>query len=199
MTRVTAVAALTLCSILLLAGLATAADLAPVSAAEAEKRAAESRDALTEMLWVGMDPLWHEGKGDECVRLSREIIGIDPHFVEAYTGAAWLLWSAKRDEEATALYQQGLAANPDSPDLYFDFGFFLRDRKKYDQAIAMFRKANETGIIQAKRHMLPNTLEEAGHKREALAEWRALLKRFPGDPVAKMKAARLAQELKQQQ
>jgi hypothetical protein len=43
--------------------------------------------------------------------------------------------------------------------------------------------------------MLPNALERGGHKAEALAEWREILKRFPNDTIAKQHIARLEQEL----
>ncbi len=45
------------------------------------------------------------------------------------------------------------------------------------------------------QHMLPNTLEECGRAAEALAEWRAVAKRFPDDDVARMKIARLEHDL----
>jgi len=170
-------------------------ELAPIPAAVAEARVAEERDFLTDILWMGIDGYWHEGKWEDCLRLNKEIIALDPQFVEAYTSAAWLLWSEDRDKEAVAMYEQGIDANPDSPDLYFDFGFYYRNRKKLDQAIAMFRKAVDKGAPQTSQHLLPNTLEEAGRKQEALAEWKKLLQRFPTDGVAQMKIPRLEQEL----
>jgi tetratricopeptide (TPR) repeat protein len=171
-------------------------ELKPISAAVAEARVAEVRDAITEVLWIGIEGYWHEGQWEDCLRLNQEIIALDPQFVEAYTSAAWLLWSYDRDQEAVAMYQQGIAANPDSHELYFDFGFYYRNRKQLDKAVEMLRKAVELGIDRGKQHLLPNTLEEAGRKKEALAEWRKLLKRFPNDPVAKHKSERLERELK---
>lgn len=167
----------------------------PISAAAAEARIAAVRDAITEILWIGIDGYWHEGGWEDCLRLNKEIIALDPQFVEAYTSAAWLLWSSDRDEEAIAMYQRGLEANPDSHELYFDFGFYYRNRKKLDKAVALFRKAVEKGAPQTQQHMLPNTLAEAGRKKEALTEWRELLKRFPQDRVAKIKIEQLEKEL----
>ena len=171
-------------------------ELKPIPAAIAEARVAEVRDAITDILWFGIDGYWHEGQWEDCLRLNQEIIALDPHFVEAYTSAAWVLWSSDRDKEAVAMYQQGIAANPDSFDLYFEMGFYYRNRKQLDKAVEMLRKAVELGIDRGKQHLLPNTLEEAGRKQEALAEWKKLLKRFPDDPVAKHKIERLGRELK---
>jgi Tfp pilus assembly protein PilF len=170
-------------------------ELRPIPAAEAERRVAEVRDALTEVLWIGIDGYWHEGDWEACLRLNKEIVALDPQFVDAWTSAAWVLWSNDRDKEAVEVYKEGIEANPDSPDLYFDYGFFLRNRKRFDEAIPMFRKACEKGATKAQQHMFPNTLEEAGRKAEALKEWRKLLERFPEDAVAKGKIGRLEEEL----
>ena len=179
----------------LLRGVAWAEEFKPISAAQAEARVAEVRDAITEILWIGIDGYWHEGQTEDCLRLNKEIISLDPHFVDAYASAAWVLWSYDRDEEAVAMYRQGLADNPDSADLYFDFGFYYRNRKQFDKAIPLFRKAVERGVSQTEQHLLPDALEESGQKQEALEEWRKLLKRFPTDGVAKLKIERLEKEL----
>ncbi len=174
---------------------ACAEEFRPISAKEAERVVAEERDFLTDILWMGIDGYWHEGDGESCVRLCQEITVLDPQFVEAYTNAAYLRWNENRDAEAIALYEQGLAANPESPELYFDCGFFYRDRKNYPKAIEMLRLAVKYGAEQTQQHLLPNTLEESGDKAGALAEWRKLLQRFPGDRIAQRKIARLEKEL----
>jgi tetratricopeptide (TPR) repeat protein len=182
-----------------LAGAAPAEELKPISAAEAERRVTESRDSLTDMLWIGLDVYWHEGRWDDCLRLLRDIIVIDPHFVEAYTSAAWMLWSSDRDQEAIAVYEKGVKANPDDPDLYFEYGFYYRNRGQLGKAIDLLRKAAEKGATRGQRHLLPNTLQEAGRTQEALDEWRAVLKRFPKDPVAPRKITELEAELASKQ
>ena len=191
-----AILALLACWAGLLGGTVWAAEeLKPIPAAEAEKRVAVERDALTELLWVGIDGYWHAGQIEDCVRLNKEIYGIDPQFVEAYTSAAWVLYSNDRDAEAVAVYKEGLAANPKSADLYFEFGFFYRYRKQFDKAIPLLRKAVALGVDKTSQHLLPETLYEAGHKQEALAEWRLFQKRFPEDPIAKRHIAALEKEL----
>ncbi len=189
------VALLVGCAVALLAPLARAETLKPISAKEAEKVITEERDYLTDILWIGIDGYWHEGDWNSSLRLCKEIVQIDPHFVEAYTNGAYLLWNQNRDKEAIAMYEQGIAANPESPDLYFDFGFFYRDRKNYDKAIRFFRQAVKYGAPATQQHMLAATLEEAGKKQEALEEWRNILKRFPDDGVAPRKIERLEKEL----
>ena len=48
------------------------------------------------------------------------------------------------------------------------------------------------------QHMLPNALYRAGRKEEALAEWRAILARFPEDAVALRRVEALEKELAQE-
>ena len=121
---------------------------------------------------------------------------IAPHFIEAYTGAAWMLWSMDRDEEAIELYREGVAANPKRHEVYHDFGMYYWHREKWDEAAAQFRKSTENDAPQYLQHMFPNSLERAGRKQEALQEWRALLERFPDDPIAVKHIDLLEKELK---
>jgi len=173
----------------------TSTELAPIPAAAAEQRIAQARDVVTDTLWLKTEEHWHNGEWEEAIRICRQIVQIDPHFVDAYTGAAWMLWSMDRDEDAIALYRQGVAANPKRYEIHQDFGMYYWHREKWDEAIEQFRKSAANGAPQYLQHMLPNSLERAGRKREALQEWRALLARFPDDPIAVQHIEALEKEL----
>jgi tetratricopeptide (TPR) repeat protein len=192
------VAVILCCGALAWAGARPKEELKPIAAAEAERRTNETRDAVIDLLAEGIDAHWHVGEWEACLRLLRQSIELDAHFVDAYTDLAWTLSNLNRDAEAVAVYQEGIEQNPDAADIYQQFGLFYHRRHKYNEAVEQFRKAIEKGAPRAWQHMLPSTLELAGRKREALAEWRALLKRFPGDEVAKRRLARLEEELKQE-
>ncbi len=169
--------------------------LKPISAAEAERRVGETRDALTDLLWMGIEPYWHKGDFDNCLRLTRQTVEVDPHFVEAGTSLAWLLWSVGRDDEAIAAYEKCIAANPKSWKAHHEFGLFYMARNKYLKAAEQFRAAKDLGAPIPHIHMLPNALEKAGRLDEALDEWHDILRRFPDDAVAKRRAERLEREL----
>jgi tetratricopeptide (TPR) repeat protein len=160
-------------------------EMKPIPAAEAERRVGESRDFVADLLWEHTEVYWHTGRWDEVIKLCRRIIAVEPHFLEAYNGAAWMLWSMDRDEEAIELYRAGIAANPDQYEIHHEFGMYYRYRQKWDEAVEQFRKSVERGAPGYFQHTLPGTLERGGKKREALAEWRALLERLPDDPIAK--------------
>ena len=177
------------------AGEQPAAEATPIPAAEAEQKVAESRDFIVDLLWLGTDQYFHAGEWDECIRVARQVIEIDPHYIDAYTGPAYLLWSSDRDEEAIEFFRAGIEANPERYEIYHEFGMYYWHRQMWDEAIAQSRKAAEREAPRAVQHMLPNALERAGRKQEALAEWRALLERFPGDPIARRHISALEQEL----
>ncbi len=150
----------------------------PIPAVEAERRVGETRDALTDLLWMGIEPYWHRGDMDACLRLLRQTVEVDPHFVEAGTSLAWMLWSYGRDAEAIAAYENCIAANP-----------------KSWKAAEQFRAARDLDAPIPHLHMLPSALEKAGLAEEALREWKDILRRFPDDEVAKRRAQRLEESL----
>jgi tetratricopeptide (TPR) repeat protein len=195
MTRVAAFILVVLCAAALWGAERRREELKAISAAEAERRISETRDFLTDLLWENTEQYWHEGQWEECIRLCRQIVELDPQFIEAYTGAAFLLYSLDRDEEAVELYEAGVKANPDRYDVYQDFGLYYMYRKKWLEAAEQFRKAAERDAPQHFQHMLPRMLERAGKEQEALDEWRALLKRFPGDVTATHRIEALEKEL----
>jgi tetratricopeptide (TPR) repeat protein len=167
----------------------------PISAADAEERVAEARDFLTDMLWANTEQHWHEGRWEDCIRLCRQIVEVDPRFVEAYNGAAWMLWNLDRDEEALEMYHAGIAANDERYEIYHDFGMYYFIHDKWNLAAEQFRKSVECGAPMYYQHMLPNALERGGRRHEALSEWRELLKRFPEDPIAGKHIEALTREL----
>jgi tetratricopeptide (TPR) repeat protein len=110
------------------------------------------------------------------------------------TGAAYLLYSMDKDEDAIELFRAGMAANPRNYDLPHEFGMYYYHRHKWELAAEQFEKAVALGAPAVMQHMLPNALERAGRLEEALQRWREILKRYPGDPIAKRHIERLTQE-----
>ena len=191
--------------LLLASGAALAANQAageqpkPISAREAEQVVTESRDFLTDMLWMKTEDYWHGGRWDHTIRLCRQIVQVDSHFVEAYTSAAFLLYSTDKDEEAIDLFRAGMAANPRNYDLPHEFGMYYCFRHKWDLAVEQFEKSVALGAPRVMQHMLPVALERADRLDEALQRWQEILKRWPDDPIAKGHIDRLKMETKRKQ
>ena len=169
--------------------------LKPIPAAEAAKRADETRDFVLDLIAGQIDTFWHAGKWAECVRLLYQRIELDRHDTDACTDLGWVLANMNRDAEAVAVFRAGIADNPKNFDIHHHFGLFYHRRHRYDEAIEQFRIAAKNGAPKGWQHMLPGTLEQAGRKQEALDEWRELLRRFPGDPVAKQHVQKLEGEM----
>src|SRR5438874_1961402 len=91
-------------------------------------------DDIVDRLWTRGDWYWHEGRYEERVALDRLVIRMEPRFAEAYGTAGWLLESLGRDQEALALYRQGVTAVPDRWETYQDLGMFLYQHKEYAAA-----------------------------------------------------------------
>lgn len=185
------------------AGLAAVAglgqgELQPVPAAQADRRVAETRDWVVDVLWEYTDTFWHVGNYEECIRLCRQCVELDPNFVEAYTSGAWLLSNLNRDVEAVEMYHEGMSNNPDSPDLWQQLGLLYHRRHKYAEAVEQFREAAKRGAPPAWQRMVPGTLERMGNLEEARQEWREFLKRFPDDPVGKRRLEALERELQKE-
>jgi Flp pilus assembly protein TadD len=185
---------LLLCCALTWAGTAKE-ELRPIPAAEAEKRTNDTRDFVMDLMAGQIDKLWHGGKWEDCIRLTRQTIELDPHDTEAWTDLGWVLANMNRDAEAIEAYRAGIRANPGNFDIYQQFGLLYDRRHKYNEAVEQFRKAAANGAPRAWQHMVPRTLEKAGRKQEALDEWRALLKRFPNEQAAQKEIKRLEGEL----
>src|SRR4051794_34863896 len=65
-----------------------------------------------------VDEHWHEGEYNHIINIYRVVAAARPNMMDAYTNSGWLLWSMDRDDEAVALYEQGLKANPESYHMY---------------------------------------------------------------------------------
>jgi tetratricopeptide (TPR) repeat protein len=158
-----------------------------LGAAEAEKVIAETSDFLVDLYWSKFDWYWHQGNYDKLIELGYLVIELDPHFVEPYTGAAWLLWSQKRHEEAEALYREGMRENPKDPDLPLEMGalYYHGYRRRPDLAVPLLRRAVANGGGINAQRALAHALRATGRFREEAAVWEQLLAKHPEDERAR--------------
>lgn len=118
-------------------------------------RIANLRIVVADFIYDYADRMWHEGRHEAMVPYLKWAARIDSHSVEYWQNVAWhlafnLSEEAGKDgmaaqnfiEEALALLDEGIHANPDRYELYFYKGiiYYLR-LKDYAEALKWFTLA----------------------------------------------------------
>src|SRR5579871_3001751 len=98
------------------------------------------REAAAGLLWVRCDEFFHSGDYDAILPLVRIITLLDPHAENVYVTGAWHLSYNFTDANersdrryiapAMALLDEGIANNPDIPDIKFEKGWEEYDKVK---------------------------------------------------------------------
>lgn len=144
----------------------------------------EILDDVVDRVWDRADWYWHEGRYEERVALDRLVIRMEPGFIEPYGTAGWLLESLGRDQEALAIYRQGVATVPERWETHQDLAMFYYQHKQYPEAAAQFRlaaeKPNAPGYVWK---MLAHAYERAGDLERAVAAWEGAARVAPNDPA----------------
>jgi len=113
--------------------------------------AGQFRVVFANLLWIKVDQYHHEyikqhadwAQDTDLLPMLRMITWLDPHFVQAYQVAGFML-SARlhRYEHARQLLEEGIRHNPKSFELYEEMGMaILRARKDYREAYAYLTRA----------------------------------------------------------
>ena len=141
------------------------------------------------------DELFHEGDYLGAVRCNRQLIAMDPTYIDGYTNAAWLLWSLGRGMAAFALLERGRERNPKAYELHFDLGFYHYQGKRYSMAAKEFARAADCDCPQHPRRMLAHALERKGDLPGALQVWEELHKKHPEEAIVERHRQRLTKLL----
>jgi tetratricopeptide (TPR) repeat protein len=164
-----------------------------------EDQVEDARDFFFNLLSSKIDDYWHRGDYDNAVRLLRAQIEMDPNWVEAYSSAAWLLWSKKQFGAAKKLYQEGIAKNPEDYHLYFELGrMYVRTaqpgslykktpaeaRRLYQQALTPLSQATKYGAPPEVHRLLAHIYHKLGRYREERKVLEQVLQNNPTDAVA---------------
>ena len=108
------------------------------------------REAVAGMLWVRTDEFFHNGDYAAIMPLIRVITWLDPHQIDVYETGAWHMdynftdFQERSDRRyipfSLALISEGIANNPDEPDLYSDKAFvhYFRKIGDYTQSASVF-------------------------------------------------------------
>jgi len=155
------------------------------------------RDQAVDILWLMSDRYFHIGDYESAVRMHYGSIALDPHFVEAYSVAAWLLDSMDRTQEALLLLENGFKINKSSYQIPFDIGFILTRHKKFEEAVKWYEIASALPAPFWVKHALAKAYERVGRLEDALRVWRERLNEAPEDAVVKRNYERLKKMLEE--
>ncbi len=182
------------------------------------------REAVAGMLWVRCDEFFHNGDYEAIMPLIRVITWLDPHQIDVYETGAWHMDynftdSSERSDRryipfSLSLLGEGIANNPDEPDLYSDMGFvhYFRKIEDFPKAAQWFEKG--WAVVRAKNlsdandptqfdeadkgvmtvgHGLAHAYEFSGNIPAALDQWNKclalhddLIKQKSGDASERM-------------
>ncbi len=177
------------------------------------------REAAAGLLWVRCDEFFHSGDYDAILPLVRLITYLDPHAENVYVTGAWHLSynftdSSERSDRryiipAMTFLREGVANNPNIPDIKFELGWenydkvkdFVEAEKAFKNAIAgphgdgtAFDYPQKEKSAPSDRsddypyaaplrmtHILAHTYEKQGRLPEAIAAWNQALARSKKD------------------
>ena len=113
----------------------------------------------------------------ELRRLLDTVVGLDPHFVEAYTlGALFLNYSGAQPQAALDLLQRGYHANPDRWELPYDIArTYYLELKDYAKALEWFQITDRLpGRPQYVPRFIARLYAATGQRETALELWQAM-------------------------
>lgn len=148
---------------------------------------------LIDSLWELSDYYFQNGKYEESIKICKIINKLDPYWVEPYCVAAWLYNSLNREQEAINTYLEGINANPDKYQIYFEAGMFFSTKHKYSQALRYLEKASSLDAPSYVKRMLANIYIKSGNKDKAIETYQEILKEDPDDEIAKYRLNKLMQ------
>jgi tetratricopeptide (TPR) repeat protein len=164
----------------------------------------------TNALWAQSDKAFHDGDYERAILCHKKIVAIDPHDVQSFGVAAWLMWSLGKKTDALAHIAQGLKENPNDWEMWDEAGQHyqlqagMRDpnptlqqkaKDSFARAVALLPKDTDKNEAQMLRRRLAHVAEHVHDYDLALATWKKLVEDYPDEAVNKNNLARLEREL----
>jgi tetratricopeptide (TPR) repeat protein len=129
--------------------------------------------------------LLDKGKLDEAMRLSAEVLAVNPKDAVAQNNLGFALLEKGRVEEAMSHLQAAIAAQPNAPDAYYNLGRAWLKKEQFQSAIANFQMAVRLRPDFANAWCnLGFASLRAGRLPEAVAHYEKALALAPDYPLA---------------
>ena len=180
-------------SLLLLGVLACVLQVASPAQAKSSKQnqatAQKDKQAKIDLFWQCSDKAFHEGNYPLAISYHKAIVALDPHDVESYSDAAWLMWSLGNGDEAQQHINRGLKANPKNWEMWDAAGqqddlqkYFSEAQFAYGQAVKFIPAKEDSQML---RRRWAHAAENVGDTNTAICIWQKLVKDYPNDAVNK--------------
>lgn len=159
----------------------------------------------TAYLWERSDKAFHDGDYERAIKAHKAIVSIDPHDVESFSVAAWLLWSMGKKDEALAHIDRGLKANANDWEMWDEAGqhyqlqagrdlqspLLVKAKEAFARAVQVFPAVGDKHDGQMLRRRLAHAAEKSGDLELSLATWQKLVQDYPDEVVNKNNLARV--------
>jgi tetratricopeptide (TPR) repeat protein len=180
-------------SLLLIGVLACALQVASpaqsISGKKDQSAEQKKKDALIDLFWKSSDKAFHDGDYPLAISYHKAIVILDPHDVESYSNAAWLMWSLGNGDEAQQHINRGLKANPQNWEMWDAAGqqddlqkYFSKAEFAFGQAVKFIPATEDSQML---RRRWAHAAENAGDQKTAIRIWQKLVKDYPNDVVNK--------------
>lgn len=169
----------------------------PLASHESSPEETPSTETTLDYFWRKSDEAFHAGDYPRAVRLHRAIVALDPHDVESYSVAAWLLWSMGENAAAISHIERGVGANPENWEMWDAAGqhydlqkraepsLSSRAKEAYARAVQLLPSDADQNEEKMLRRRLAHAAEKADDLPLSLSTWRELVRDFPDDAVHK--------------
>ena len=117
------------------------------------------------------------------------VTSLDPQFIEAYRlGGLYLAYFAREVDRAIALYEKGIASNPERWELPHDLGrLYYLDLKDYGKALEWFQRADQLpGRPDYIHRFVARLYAATGLEELALEMWRQIYEQTDNEEIRQM-------------
>ncbi|MCA9726701.1 MAG: hypothetical protein KC729_03395 [Candidatus Eisenbacteria bacterium] len=128
--------------------------------------------------------------------LFRTLTDLDPHFINAYIfGALTLAEDEHREEAALELLRRGIARNPESWWLVFEYGFmfYVHGHDPVRASYWLTRAAHMEGAPEWTARLAAHASSQAGQATTAIALWREVYRNTENDEIRRIAVEKLAE------
>ena len=154
---------------------------------------------IMERLAARSDEWFHQGAYLRSIQAFRMLTAYDPSDLQPRFLAAWLLWSAGRDDEAQETFRQAVLAAPDSWEPYLEAGQHWSGRRDHLRAALWLSHACLRGAPVQGWKTLAHTYRKLGLFEDAIRVMEQAREMDPSDETIPRNLDLLRRMLEQQE